>query len=52
VADYNSDGHSDIVWHHIVTGQNAIWMIRNFAMASVAGTNSLPDARFRGAGPR
>jgi hypothetical protein len=43
VGDYNADGRSDIVWHHIGSGQVVVWYMNGVALAS--GTLTTPDAR-------
>jgi FG-GAP repeat len=38
VGDFNGDGNADLVWENTVTGQRAIWLLKNGVFSS--GTNS------------
>jgi hypothetical protein len=42
VGDFNADGKSDILWRDTSTGQNAIWLMDGFAVASGASISSVP----------
>jgi hypothetical protein len=49
VADFNRDGHQDIVWHHNTSGQAVLWYMNGSEL--VGGTftspNGLADVRWR-----
>ena len=39
VADFNSDGHLDLLWQNTATGQVAIWLMQGTTMLSVVMPN-------------
>ena len=53
-ADFNRDGHRDLLWHHRVDGRIAIWNMNGLQQVGGALTNpaSVPDVswQIRGAG--
>ncbi len=51
-ADFNSDGHPDVLWRHQATGELRAWLMNGATrLADVAlAPNSLPDLNWRLAG--
>jgi ELWxxDGT repeat protein len=54
VADYNQDGRVDIVWRHVLSGQNAVWFLSGTDLVSGAFTtpSTVADPDWRIVGPR
>ncbi len=47
VADFNWDGHADIVWRNNATGSNCVWLMQTTNLTSKAALPSEPDLNFR-----
>jgi hypothetical protein len=48
-GDFNSDGKTDILWRHALSGQNVVWFLEGTSLVSGAFTNPpvLADTRWR-----
>jgi hypothetical protein len=48
-GDFNSDGKTDILWRHAVSGQNVVWFLEGTSLTSGAFTNppALVDVSWR-----
>jgi hypothetical protein len=47
VADFNRDGHADILWRHQVAGENVLWYMNGTALVSGTFIPSLADTQWR-----
>jgi hypothetical protein len=54
VGDVNRDGHLDLIWQHVTSGQISAWLMNGIGMASgtLLTPGSVPDLNWRIAGPR
>ena len=54
VGDVNRDGHLDLIWQHVTSGQISAWLMNAIGMASgtLLTPGSVPDLNWRIAGPR
>ena len=41
--DFDGDCRSDILWRHAATGENSLYLMHGFAIASQATINVVPD---------
>jgi hypothetical protein len=50
VTDFNGDGHTDIVWRNMDTGQNAFWLMNGTSLVTIADLPTLdnPDYEMGG----
>ena len=42
-ADFNGDGHPDLVWRHLSTGQNGVWYMDGVTKIGDAAMMAVPD---------
>jgi FG-GAP repeat len=42
-ADFNGDGHPDLVWRHAMSGQNVVWYLSGTTLLSQAPLPSVSD---------
>lgn len=45
--DFDGDGHDDLFWRHASNGQNALWLLRDGAFASMVGLETIGNANWK-----
>lgn len=43
-ADFNSDGHADLIWENTASGARAIWLLNNGMFSSVINLQTVDRA--------
>ena len=46
VADFDTDGDSDILWRHATTGKNVIWVMNGTSVDSYAWLDTVADTNW------
>jgi hypothetical protein len=52
IADYNGDGHPDIIWRQQAFGQNHVWLMEGVRRIGTADIAPLADNKWVIVGPR
>jgi hypothetical protein len=47
VADFDRDGHVDVLWRHQASGENVVWYMNGTALVSGTFLPALPDTAWR-----